>query len=120
MSWFGALTGGAIGGMLGGPWGAAFGALLGHWAEEKLGARPSETVSEAEEKQARLQSDLEAEIAAMRAGSLDGHFGDIINVLMQNENGAPQVIVATTSHSSPNARIRGTRAGRSRGSRGPC
>ena len=52
MSWFGALTGGAFGAMLGGPWGAAFGALLGHWAEEKLGARPSETVSEAEEKQA--------------------------------------------------------------------
>ncbi|WP_295637353.1 ABC transporter substrate-binding protein [uncultured Mailhella sp.] len=45
--------------------------------------------------------------AAMRAGSLDGHFGDIINVLMQNENGAPQVIVATTSHSSPNARFFG-------------
>ena len=45
--------------------------------------------------------------AAMRAGSLDGHFGDIINVLMQNENGAPQGIVATTSHSSPNARFFG-------------
>lgn len=45
--------------------------------------------------------------AAMRAGSLDGHFGDIINVLMQNENGAPQVIVATTSHSTPHARFFG-------------
>lgn len=45
--------------------------------------------------------------AAMRAGSLDGHFGDIINVLMQNENGAPQIIVATTSHSSPGARFFG-------------
>ena len=45
--------------------------------------------------------------AAMRAGSLDGHFGDIINVLMQNENGAPQIIVATTSHSSPKARFFG-------------
>ena len=45
--------------------------------------------------------------AAMRAGSLDGHFGDIINVLMQNENGAPQLIVATTSHSSPKARFFG-------------
>lgn len=45
--------------------------------------------------------------AAMRAGALDGHFGDIINVLMQNENGAPQMIVATTSHSTPNARFFG-------------
>ena len=45
--------------------------------------------------------------AAMRAGSLDGHFGDIINVLMQNENGVPQVIVATTSHSTPKARFFG-------------
>lgn len=45
--------------------------------------------------------------AAMRAGSLDGHFGDIINVLMQNENGAPQIIVATTSHSTPHARFFG-------------
>jgi len=45
--------------------------------------------------------------AAMRAGSLDGHFGDIINVLLQNETGAPQVIVATTSHSRPDARYFG-------------
>ena len=45
--------------------------------------------------------------AAMRAGALDGHFGDIINVLMQNESGAPQMIVATTSHSTPNARLFG-------------
>ena len=45
--------------------------------------------------------------AAMRSGSLDGHFGDIINVLMQNESGAPQVIVATTSHSVPGARFFG-------------
>ena len=45
--------------------------------------------------------------AAMRSGSLDGHFGDIINVLMQNENGAPQLIVATTSHSTPKARFFG-------------
>lgn len=45
--------------------------------------------------------------AAMRAGALDGHFGDIINVLMQNESGAPQMIVATTSHSSPHARFFG-------------
>ena len=42
--------------------------------------------------------------AAMRAGALDGHFGDIINVLMQNESGARQAIIATTSHSAPGAR----------------
>lgn len=45
--------------------------------------------------------------AAMRAGELDGHFGDIINVLMQNESGSPQAIVATTSHSSPQGRCFG-------------
>lgn len=45
--------------------------------------------------------------AAMRGKVLDGHFGDIINVLMQNENGAPQAIVATTSHSTPSARYFG-------------
>ncbi len=42
--------------------------------------------------------------AAMRGNALDGHFGDIINVLMQNENGAPQAIVATTSHAMPSIR----------------
>ena len=45
--------------------------------------------------------------AAMRAKTLDGHFGDIINVLMQNENGAPQAIIATTSHASPDRRAFG-------------
>ena len=30
--------------------------------------------------------------AAMRAGALSGHFGDIINVLMQNESGSPQAL----------------------------
>lgn len=45
--------------------------------------------------------------AAMRAGALDGHFGDIINVLMQNESGSPQAIIATTSHSSPDNRCFG-------------
>ncbi len=45
--------------------------------------------------------------AAMRGKTLDGHFGDILNVLMQNENGAPQAIVATTSHSMPSARYFG-------------
>ena len=43
----------------------------------------------------------------MRAGALSGHFGDIINVLMQNESGSPQAIVATTSHSSPDNRCFG-------------
>ena len=38
--------------------------------------------------------------AAMRAGALSGHFGDIITVLMQNESGSPHAIVATTSGSS--------------------
>ncbi|MFQ8887633.1 MAG: ABC transporter substrate-binding protein [Bilophila wadsworthia] len=40
-------------------------------------------------------------------GALSGHFGDIINVLMQNESGSPQAIVATTSHSSPDNRCFG-------------
>ena len=38
--------------------------------------------------------------SAMRAGALDGHFGDIMNVLLQNETGIPQAIIATTSHSA--------------------
>ena len=45
--------------------------------------------------------------AAMRAGSLDGHFGDIINVLLQRESGIDQAIVATTTHSSPAGRCFG-------------
>lgn len=45
--------------------------------------------------------------AALRAGSLNGLFGDIVNVLMQNENGVPLMVVATTSHSSPEARFFG-------------
>ncbi len=42
--------------------------------------------------------------AAMRAGNLAGHFGDIINVLIQREGGVDQAIVATTTHSSPGQR----------------
>lgn len=42
--------------------------------------------------------------AAMRAGGLAGHFGDIINVLVQREGGVDQAIVATSSHSSPGQR----------------
>ena len=45
--------------------------------------------------------------AAMRAGTLDGHFGDIINVLMQNESGSPQRIIATTSRSGKGSRFFG-------------
>ncbi|MBO4318014.1 MAG: ABC transporter substrate-binding protein [Mailhella sp.] len=45
--------------------------------------------------------------AAMRAGTLDGHFGDIINVLMQNESGSPQRIIATTSRAGQGARFFG-------------
>ncbi|MCH5277276.1 MAG: ABC transporter substrate-binding protein [Desulfovibrionaceae bacterium] len=39
--------------------------------------------------------------AAMRAGELDGHFGDIINVLLQREAGVDQAIVATSTRSRP-------------------
>lgn len=42
--------------------------------------------------------------AAMRAGELAGHFGDLLNVLMQNERGARQAVIATTTHSSPDQR----------------
>lgn len=45
--------------------------------------------------------------AAMRANELDGHFGDIINVLMQHVGGAPQAIVAVTSRSSTGQRCFG-------------
>ncbi len=56
------------------------------------------------------EADLDVEIipfqsavelgAAMRAKALDGHFGDIINVLLQNETGAEQEIVATSSYAN--------------------
>ena len=39
--------------------------------------------------------------AAMRAGELAGHFGDLLNVLMQNERGARQAVIAVTTRSSP-------------------
>lgn len=38
--------------------------------------------------------------AAVRAGALDGFFGDIINVALLHEGGVPQAIVATTSHAA--------------------
>ena len=42
--------------------------------------------------------------AAMRAGRLDGHFGDLMNVFTQNERGVPQAVVLTTTHTSPEQR----------------
>lgn len=36
--------------------------------------------------------------AAMRAGQLDGHFGDLMNVLSQNEHGVKQSVILTTTH----------------------
>jgi len=50
-----------------------------------------------------FQSALELGVA-MRANALDGHFGDIINVLIQNETGVPQKIIATTSYAVPTQR----------------
>lgn len=44
---------------------------------------------------------------AMWAGALSGHFGDIINVLMQNESGLPQAIAVTTSYPSLDNRCSG-------------
>ena len=38
---------------------------------------------------------------AMRANALDGHFGDIVNVFIQNETGAAQEIIAITSYANP-------------------
>ena len=42
--------------------------------------------------------------AAMRAGRLAGHFGDLMNVFTQNETGAEQAVVLTTTHTSPEQR----------------
>ena len=38
--------------------------------------------------------------AAMRAGQLAGHFGDLMNVFTQNETGTKQAVVLTTTHTS--------------------
>jgi NitT/TauT family transport system substrate-binding protein len=38
--------------------------------------------------------------AAMRAGSLDGHFGDLMNVLTQSAAGVAQSVVATTTRTN--------------------
>lgn len=45
--------------------------------------------------------------AAMRAGRLAGHFGDLMNVLTQNEKGVPQAVVLTTTHTDANQRAFG-------------
>lgn len=39
--------------------------------------------------------------SAMRSGMLDGQFTDIVTVLMQNETGVPQQIVAVAARSTP-------------------
>lgn len=42
--------------------------------------------------------------AAMRADRLDGHFGDLMNVFMQNARGVKQSIILTTTHTNPEQR----------------
>jgi len=53
-----------------------------------------------------FQSALE-QSSALRAGSLDGQFTDIVRVLLQNDTGVPQIIIATTSRTTPAARFFG-------------
>lgn len=45
--------------------------------------------------------------AAMRAGRLDGHFGDLMNVFTQNERGVPQSVILTTTHTHKDQRAFG-------------
>lgn len=45
--------------------------------------------------------------AAMRAGRLDGHFGDLMNVFTQNETGIKQKVILTTTHTHPEQRCFG-------------
>ena len=42
--------------------------------------------------------------AAMRAGQVDGHFADLMNVFTQNEKGVPQAVILTTTHTSDRQR----------------
>lgn len=42
--------------------------------------------------------------SAIRSGMLDGHFTDIVTVLIQNETGVPQQIVSTVARSTPQHR----------------
>ncbi len=45
--------------------------------------------------------------AAMRAGRLAGHFGDLMNVFTQNEKGVPQAVILTTTHTHADQRAFG-------------
>lgn len=45
--------------------------------------------------------------AAMRAGRLSGHFGDLMNVFTQNEKGVPQAVILTTTHTHADQRAFG-------------
>ena len=45
--------------------------------------------------------------AAMRAGRLDGHFGDLMNVFTQNERSVPQAVILTTTHTHQDQRAFG-------------
>lgn len=45
--------------------------------------------------------------AAMRAGRLQGHFGDLMNVFTQNATGIGQKIVVTITHTNPEQRAFG-------------
>lgn len=49
--------------------------------------------------------------AAMRAGQLAGHFGDLMNVFTQNETGAKQAVVLTTTHTTKQQRAFGMAVG---------
>lgn len=53
-----------------------------------------------------FQSFLEKN-AAVQAGELDGHFGEVSAVIIQKAAGMPFVIIASTSHTSPEARMFG-------------
>ena len=45
--------------------------------------------------------------AAMRAGQLAGHFGDLMNVITQNATGAAQKVILTTTHTAASQRAFG-------------
>ncbi|MDD7022733.1 MAG: ABC transporter substrate-binding protein [Aeromonadales bacterium] len=45
--------------------------------------------------------------SAMRAGALDGHFGDLMNVLSQNASGVRQAVILTTTRTNEGQRCFG-------------
>lgn len=45
--------------------------------------------------------------AAVQSGELDGHFGEVSSVIIQRAAGLPFVVVASTSHTNPDARMFG-------------